>query len=243
MMHQSVARYHSLGRHLGRLAGLLALAALGPACYSKSGHTYMAPAGPGGAGVLFSDGFVAASGTPLSSDAQWSETPAASNATLTITYTPPTYYRRIVETSRPASAAAIDTVAAGFPAEALTFQVDFRPSTAASADADLAMIQIVDTAGTPNVLAQAVYDASTGKVTFSIGVTSFPAVSLTAGSFQTIRFVVDSGFGGTWMVGTASEATAAFGSHATHLRLAATFPSGAAASPAFDFTNVVVTNP
>jgi hypothetical protein len=234
MMHQNVARFHGTERPWPRLIGLLLLAMLCPSCYSKSGHTYMAPAGPGGVGVLMSDSFI------TFPNANWTA-PSGSNATATDMFDGVRYWVQMQETSRPGNVSTTTTMS--FMSEALTFKVDFRPSTATSADADTGMIQIVDSAAPATVLAQAVYDASTGKVTFSIGATAFPPVSLTVGSFQTLTFTIDAGMAGTWMVGATNEGSAAFGTHSTKLTLASTFPSGAAASPHFDFTNVVVSNP
>jgi hypothetical protein len=235
MMHQFVARFHCGTRRAARLVGLLLLAALGPACYSSKGHNYMAPAGPGGMGVLFSDTFF-----PYPNASKWSAA-TASDATAAEGFDGTQYFVQMKETARPGNVSITSVMSFSFGA--LTFKVDFRPSTGTSADADQAMIQIVDSTAPATVLAQAVYDASTGKVTFSIGATSFPAVALTVGAFQTLSFVVDAGLGGTWMLGATSEGNAAFGTHSTKLTLASTFPSGAAASPTFDFTNVVVSSP
>lgn len=240
MMHQSVARFHSPGRRLARLAGLLALAALGPACYSSSGHNYMAPGGPAGAGVLFSDGFVMAPGTPLSSDAQWSETPAPSNATLTVTYSPPDYYVRLAETSRPASASAISGTM--FTSEALTFTVGIRYSTSGSSD--LGVLQIVDATTTGTVYASATLDATANSIALKVGGNPATTVTgLSAGVFYTVTFTIDASNMASWHILSTTTTPEAFGAHSTRLQLASSWPSAAGTAAAFDFTAASVSSP
>jgi hypothetical protein len=234
MMHQSVARFHIPGRLLVRMAGLLALAALGPACYSSSGHNYMAPAGPGGgAGTLVSDGFF-----PYP-NGNWTGA-TGSAATASSFFTGSQYFLRMQDTTRPGNIS--DITAMTFSSEALTFKIDFQ-SSATSTVTDQAFIQIVDSASPGTVLAGALYDASTGMITFSIGATAFPAVAYAAGSFQTITFTIDAGLGGTWMIGATNEGTAAFGTHTTKLKLGATWSASAGAAPIFDFDNLVISSP
>ncbi|HLY11075.1 MAG TPA: hypothetical protein VKW04_17365 [Planctomycetota bacterium] len=234
MMHENVMSVHPLGLRWARRLGLLLVAGLIPACYSSSGKTYTAPMAPGGAGVLVSDNFF-----PYPSS-NWAGA-TGSGATASEFFASPAYYLRMQETARPGTVS--DYTHLSFTSEALTFQIDFR-SSATSALVDQATIQITD-GGTPptTVLAQAVYDASAGTLTCSVGATTFTAVVYGAGAFQTVLFTIDTGFTGTWKVGATTVGSAAFGMHTTRLKLGATFASGSGAAPIFDFANLVISNP
>jgi len=234
MMHQSVARFHSSGRRLARLAGLLALAALGPACYSSNGHTYMAPGG-GGVGTLFSDPFTT---TPFSLDANW--TPTVSSAAITQHYVPPNYFISMTESSRPASASALSDTA--FMSEALTFNVGIRYSTSASSD--LGMIQIVDSTTPATVYASATLNATANSIALQVGGNPATTVTgLSAGTFYTVTFTIDASNMASWHVLSTTTTAEAFGSHSTKLQLASSWPSTAGTAATFDFTAVSVSNP
>jgi hypothetical protein len=194
----------------------------------------MAPPGPGGGvGTLVSDGFF-----PYP-NGNWVGA-TGSDATASSFFTGSQYYLRLQDTTRPGNIS--DTTSMSFMSEALTFTIDFRPS-ATSTVSDQAFIQIVDSASPATVLAQALYDASTGKITFSIGATAFTAVAYAAGSFQTITFTVDAGLNGKWMIGATNEGSAAFGTHSTKLKLGATWSASAGTAPIFDFDNLVISSP
>jgi hypothetical protein len=233
MMHQFATRFHSVGGRLVRIAGLLALAALGPACYSSSGHNYMAPAAPAGPGVLFSDAFVTFPGT------NWT---APSMATVSVTnpYTPPFYFLTMTDTARPGSTSTTTTMS--FTTQDLSFSVDVFYS-AASASQDTLSVVIVD--GSNAVLAQATLDASTGMMTFKVGAdTVAPAVALSAAGFHTVIFSVDTMTNmAVWKVGATTTASHAFGPATTKLQLAVSYATTANPAPTFKFGNVSISDP
>jgi hypothetical protein len=231
MMPQNVARIHSRRRLASRVLRLALLAALAPACYSSSGHNYMPPAGPGGAGVLFSDNFVSFPGTA------WT---APSMATVTVTNPLPFYYLTMTDSTRPGSTSTTTTMS--FMTQNLTFSVSVFYS-AASLSMDTASIVIVD--DTNAVLAQAILDASTGMMTFQIGGTTVtPAVAIGAGSFQAVQFKVDTSTNmATWIVGATTTTSHAFGPATTKLQLGVSYAATAHPAPTFEFTSVSVSDP
>jgi hypothetical protein len=209
---------------------LLFFAAILPACYKSK--SYSPPPG-GGAGALFTEAFVS---YPSSS---WNG-PTVSMATATSFYAPPYYYLKMSDTARPGSAST--TTVMTFMAQPITFSVDLEVS-ATSALADTESIQILDSTSAA-VLASAVYDASTGMITFTIGATSFTPVALSTGAFHTVTFKVDASHNATWTTGaTTTSPAAAFGTPTLRLGLRADFAIGAPAAPNFFFANVLVTSP
>jgi hypothetical protein len=235
MMHEFVAGIHFYGRRLARGLGLVLLAGLVPACYSSSGKTYTPPGMLGGAGTLFSDGFV------TYPNSGWTG-PAESSATATGVYTPPFYFLQMADTARPGSASTTTTMS--FSSEPLTFMVNLNFS-ATTTVADTASVQIVDTTGA-TVLAQAVLDTNTtGMITFSVAGAGATSVAFSAASSHAIKFQIDSLNNGTWSLDGTASMTGAFGSHVSKLTLAAAWVSsaGSPVAPTFQFGSVIVSTP
>lgn len=187
------------------------------------------------------DGFIALfldQGPEGSPEAPWQD-PTLSNATATSYFTS-AHYLRISSTARPASAStATRSMFMDYP---MTLEVDLQAG-AVSALADRASIQILEAASTA-VLAEAVYEASTGLATFSIGGTSFSPVALSTGAFHTLTFKVDAGFNATWSAGGVTTSPAlSFGTPTFTLGLRAVYAAGAAEAPEFFFGNIRVTYP
>jgi hypothetical protein len=142
----------------------------------------------------------------------------------------------ISDTARPGAAST--TTSKTFIAQSRTFSVDLEIS-AASGLADTESIEILDSTSAA-VLAQAVYDASTGMITFSIGATSFPPISVSTGPFHTVTFSVDASHNATWSVGgTTTSPGMAFGTPTVRVGISAAFASGVAAAPTLFFGNLV----
>ena len=231
MMHQNVARIHL---RAARLLGLLLLAGLMPACYSRSGKTYTPPPMLGGSTTLFSEDFF-----PYP-NAGWNG-PTVSNATAAQVFMSPFYYLQMTDSSRPGSASTFTTMS--FSSQALTFVVDLQFS-ATSTQPDHAFIQIVDSANTATVLAQADLDTTTSMIAFTVGGGAATSVAFAAGSFKTVTFTVDGANNAHWQMGATSTTPAAFGSHATKLLLSSSYPAGpAVAGPTFLFGNVIINSP
>ena len=234
-MHENVAGIHLLARPAARWLGLLLLAGLAPACYSSSGKSYMAPPAPGGVGTLFSDGFTTFPGT------SWTKSVSpASSADAAFTYVPPFYYLDMTDTARPGSVSALTTMT--FASQPLTFVATFQYS-AASASIDTVSVQIVDNSVSPVVLAQAVVNANTQMISFTVGGGAATTVAFQPATFETVSFSIDASNMGSWHMGSTTTAPAAFGSHTTALRLLASYGSAATAAPIFRFDTVVVSNP
>lgn len=235
MMPQIVARIHPRLGQIARPLAALLLASLVPACYSSSGKTYMAPPPPpGGAGTLVSDGFFP---YPNANWAGATGSNASSSAPLSAGGQ---YFLTFADTSRPGTIS--DMTVMTFSSEALTFKIDFQ-SSATSTVSDLAMVQIVDSASTTTVLAEASYNAVTGQMTCSVGATSFAPIVFGAGTFQTLTFTIDASLNGTWLVGATTAGTAAFGTHSTKFKLVGTWSATAGTAPTFLFDNLDITNP
>jgi hypothetical protein len=187
------------------------------------------------------DGFVTlflGQGPEKAPETPWGD-PLVSNATAT-SYLTSAYYLRISDTTRPGSAST--NTGKTYIAQNITFSVDLEVS-AASALADTESIEIADSASSA-VLAAAVYDASTGMLTLSIGATSFSPVAASTGAFHTVTFNVDSSHNATWSVeGTTTSPAMAFGAPTVSLGLSAAFPGGVGSAPDFFFGNVLVTSP
>jgi hypothetical protein len=187
------------------------------------------------------DGFLALflgngpEGAPAS---PWGD-PAMNNATA-LSFFLSSYELEISDIARPGSVST--NTGMTYLAQALTISVDMKVS-ASSALADTESIQIVD-ALSAATLAQAVYSASTGTITLSIGATSYPPVSVPTGAFITVTFRVDASHNATWAVGGAATSPAiAFGTATVTVGLSALFVSGSAPAPDFFFGNFVVSNP
>jgi hypothetical protein len=166
--------------------------------------------------------------------------PTVSNATATSTFTGFAYELQITDIARPGSAST--TTIMTYMTQPITFSVDLAVS-AASALADIESIQILDS-NSGAVLAEAVYDASMGMITFSVGATPFPAVAVSTGAFHRVRFKIDAGHDATWSVeGTTTSPSVAFGTPTVTLGLSASFADGGDAAPDFFFENLFVTYP
>jgi hypothetical protein len=190
----------------------------------------------GGSTTVFSETFF-----PTWPNSNWT-TPAVSNATVAMGYLPPVYDGRMDPTASRPGSASIKTFMS-FTPEALTFQVELRYSfSAALTLSDKASVQIVD--GSSTVLAQAVLDASTGMISFSVGAASAGTAAFSAATFHTLTFQIDATNMATWKMDAGSVSTPlAFGSHTTSLELRADFASGSGAAPSFQFANVIVNHP
>jgi hypothetical protein len=166
--------------------------------------------------------------------------PTVSNTTATSTFTGFAYSLQISDIARPGSAST--TTLMTYMSQPITFSVDLAV-TAMSALADTESIHVLDS-NSAAVLATAIYDASTGLITFSIGDTPFPAVAVSTGAFHRVRFQIDASHEARWLVeGTMTSPAVAFGTPTITLGLSAAFVSGADAAPDFFFENLFVTNP
>jgi hypothetical protein len=236
MMHKIVPGIHLYGRCLARVLGVLLLAGLAPACYSSKGTTYNAPPMLGGAGTLFSENFF-----PTWPNTSWTG-PTLSNATAGMGYVPPVYDAQMDTTgTRPGSASTMPTTS--FATGPLTFKVELRYTfPAALTLADTASVQIVD--GSATVLAQAVLNAPTGMISFSVGAASAGTAAFSSATFHTLTFQVDASNMGSWKMDAGSASSGlAFGTHTSFLELRADFASGSAVAPSFQFANVIVSSP
>src|SRR5438477_12205332 len=94
----------------------------------------------------------------------------------------------MTDTSRAGSASTFTTVS--FSSQALAFMVDLKFS-AVSGAADHAFIQIVDSANTSTVLAQADLNTSPSMIAFTVGAGAATTVAFAANSFQPVTFTID----------------------------------------------------
>jgi hypothetical protein len=164
--------------------------------------------------------------------------PAMNNATA-LSFFLSSYELRISDTARPGFASTNTGMTYTGP---FTLSVDLEVS-ATSALADTESTQIMD-ATSADLLAEAVYDASTGMITFSIEATSFTPIAVSTGTFHTVTFTVDASHNATWTLGgTTTSPAVAFGTPTVTLNLRADYVSGAAPAPDFLFGNFLVTNP
>lgn len=143
--------------------------------------------------------------------------------------------------SAAANGASTTTTTASFRNPGVSLSVQEAVTTATPALQGSSTITIQSTA---SVLATAVWDNSTGLVTFMIsGIASGTTAVASDGSFHTFKFSVDAGGNGTWYLDGAVKWTqAAFPAGMIQMKLSAVFGPGAA-WPVFRFDNVAVTNP
>ncbi len=186
------------------------------------------------------DGFLAlflGQGPEVAPESPWGD-PLTSNATATSYYTSAAYLR-IAATARPASAST--ATGAVYDAQS-SISVDLKAS-GSSTLADTQTIQVLDSTSSA-VLAQAVYDASTGRISFSIGAVFIPSVTIPVGSFHTVMFHADSSHNARWSVeGSVTNPAVAFSVPKIRLALRAAFGSGGAPAPEFFFGNLLVSGP
>jgi hypothetical protein len=165
--------------------------------------------------------------------------PAMNNATA-LSFFLSSYELEISDIARPGSVST--NTGMTYHAQALTISVDMKVS-ASSALADAESVQILD-ASSAAILAEAIYTASTGEITLSIGAVSYPPVSVSPGAFITVTFRVDSVHNATWAVaGTPVSPAMAFGTPTVTVGLGALYVSGTAPAPDFFFGNFLVSTP
>jgi len=165
--------------------------------------------------------------------------PLTTNSTATPFFNPNAELR-VTDTSRPGSMMTDSGVIVS--AQPATISADMEVSTQ-SLLGDTASFQIVD-ASSSAVVAQAVYDSSTGTITFSIGKTTFPPIFVVTGAFHTVTFRVDPGHNATWSTeGTSVGPVGGFASASVTLSFVATFVPGAGVAPDILFGNPVATSP
>jgi hypothetical protein len=235
MMHEFVAPVHSPGRRWARRLGLLLLAVLGPACYSSSGHNYMAPTTPMGPGILFADSFVT-----FSPPTNWSA-PATTNATVVDNYIPPNYFLTM-SSNGTRSGSASTTSAMSFTSQPLTVTVNIRYS-ASTSTADLGSLLIVDAVTPATVYASAVVNGMTNNLALQVGAGAVTNVTLAPGTLYTLTFKVDGSNNATWNANAVTTTAAAFGAHTTKVQLAATWGAAAGTASVVEFNDVVVSDP
>ena len=170
-------------------------------------------------------------------EAPWG-TPTSSNVT-SLMYYASGYYFQISDTARPGFLTTNNGMT--YTAASSTFSIDLR-ATSASTRADTQSIRFLSDPSAA-ILAEAVYNASTGAIVFSIGTTTFPAMSVTPGSYHSVTFHVDSGGAASWAVDGAATGSVAFGNPIVSMELDVNYEAGSGAAPDFFFGNTLVTNP
>lgn len=234
-------------RFLARGLFLVAVAALGPACYSKSGKTYMVPGGPGGPGTtLLTDGFVWAPGPLATQDPDWTATTdAGTAANITL---PSAYYLDFTLSARNPSPGATlhatGTTAAKFASGPLTFTLSFEPGAGGPFSTHDLMSIIIKDSATATIISRADFDDTTGMFTFTTGA-SMSSTAATVGSFQNVVFKIDASNNSTWSVGAGFTSAAVMVTPPAFmvLQLQSSYPAGTGAAPLFRFASALVTTP
>lgn len=164
-------------------------------------------------------------------------TPTTANTSVAMSYSSG-YHLQVTKTGRPGTM--VSNEGMGFAAQSTTSLVDVKVA-ATSALADHQTVRFLSSDGT--VLAKAVYDASTGKITFSIGSTTFPGMAMAIGSYHTVSFIVDKAGGATWSVNGAATGSVPFGNPIISMEFAVDYVSGTGAGPDFFFGNPLAGGP
>ncbi len=187
------------------------------------------------------DGFLAlflGNGPEGAPESPWGD-PQTMNTTAT-DFVLSTEQLQVSDTARPGSM--FTNTGMTYPSESTTVNIDLK-LTAISALADTQTVQIRDGAS-GSVVAQAVYDASSGQITFSIGGTTFSSSALSTNAFNTVTFTLDAARNATWSVGgTATSPPTAIASESVTVGLDVSYLSGSGPAPDFYFSNLVVTGP
>lgn len=145
------------------------------------------------------------------------------------------YLLQVTDTGRPGSMIGDNDMV--FMAQSTTSSIELRAS-AASALADTQAVRFLSESG--SVLSEAVYDASTGTISLSIGSKSLPAVAVSAGSYHLVSFAVDSVGTATWSVDGSKTAGVAFGNPVIMMEFAASYAAGPGTGPEFSFRNPLI---
>lgn len=169
-------------------------------------------------------------------EAPWG-TPSMSNVTY-LMYYQSGYFLQISDTQRPGFLTSNNGMT--YAAASTTFSIEIRAASASSMP-DTQSVRFLDSSFA--VLAEAVYDASTGKIVFSIGSMTFPEKSAALGSSHTVTLQVDAGGKATWAVDGSSGGSADFGNPTVSMELDVNYGSGSGVGPDFFFGNTLVTNP
>lgn len=235
-------------RDILRGFGLVVLAAAVPACsYGSSGHSYMAPSGPGGppgTTTILSDSFFPDPGTAGSN---WVAPTTTNSATTSVTFPAGGYILTMHAPTRTAGTAptALTRTSSTFGPTTVSLSMDIQTSSSSTVG-DIGSVVIEQAGAAHTVLARADLNANTMMLGVSVGGGTVTNTVVTAGTFYTVLFKVDSSGNASWSVngGTATSpvviSTAAMIDMAVEANWAMGVPSP---SPDFIFRKLLVTTP